>query len=260
MLDTFRSIRVSCPVPELLIGHVLGNGDHAVARHVNGCASCQTEAARLREAAGVLRSSAMLKPHRETADCPDEFALADFIDGRLAQEDRAPVVAHLLMCARCRTVVAAASSALADPAVTAAIPTSRPSRRWVLPIGAAAAAALVLTLWPGATPDQPSVDLRERTVTTTVAPQPISPRGLSDDPHQLVWSGVPHAERYRLRVYAADGSLLWSFDTADTLVALPDSARLTPGTVYFWKVEAQTEWKRWVASDLIEFRTRGSGR
>lgn len=251
---------MSCPVPELLIPYVLGDGDEAIARHVNGCASCRAEAARLREAASVLRSSAMLEPHRETAHCPDEFTLADFIDGRMARAAREPVVAHLLTCARCRTVVAAASSAISESRVTSAIPPSRASRRWVLPIGAAAAAALVLTLWPGTVRDRESVDLRERTVTTTVAPQPIAPRGVSNDAHRLVWSSVPRAERYRLRVYAADGALLWSLDTADTLAAIPDSVQLTPGTVYLWKVEAQTEWKRWVSSDLIEFRARGSGR
>jgi hypothetical protein len=44
------------------------------------------------------------------------------------------------------------------------------------------------------------------------------------------------------------------------LVALPESVVLSPRVTYFWKVEAQTEWRRWVASDLVEFQLTESER
>ncbi len=46
----------------------------------------------------------------------------------------------------------------------------------------------------------------------------------------------------------------------DTSVTLPASVVLSPQATYFWKVEAQTEWKRWVSSDLVQFRLVGPSR
>jgi hypothetical protein len=74
---------------------------------------------------------------------------------------------------------------------------------------------------------------------------------------RLIWSSVPGAERYRLRLYDREGSVLWTIETADTSVALPDSVRLRPRVPYFWRVEAQAEWMRWAASDLVSFQLVG---
>ena len=61
-----------------------------------------------------------------------------------------------------------------------------------------------------------------------------------------------------MRLYNGEGAVLWTVETADTLLAVPDSVVLSPRITYFWKVEAQTEWQRWAASDLAEFRLEGS--
>jgi len=250
---------MTCPTPETLVPHALGAKDPAVARHVEGCSTCQAEVGRLREAAGVLRAPASLERRTETPECLDELAIADFIEGRLGPEARAPVVAHLLTCARCRSVVKATGRLLADTAVARA--TESRWRRWRLPLGVAAAAALVLLLWPRSTDDSGSTPaLREPTLADTVAPIPIAPRGSVAQVDRLVWSSVPRAERYRLRLYDEEGAVLWTVETADTLVVLPDSIVLAPRVTYFWKVEAQTEWRRWVASDLVEFQLTESQR
>jgi hypothetical protein len=34
---------------------------------------------------------------------------------------------------------------------------------------------------------------------------------------------------------------------------VPDSVTLLPGQAYYWKVEADTGWDRWVSSRLVEF-------
>lgn len=249
MLEALARIRrVTHPTPESLIPFALDTDDPATARHLGACATCQTEIERLREATGLLRGAASLERRVETPDCLDELVVADFVEGRLTPESRAPVVAHLLTCARCRSVVKA----------TAAGPTVSERRwpRWSLPLGLAAAAALVLLLVPSGGDDSPSRGLREPTVTSTIAPVPIAPApGASvAQVDRLVWSSVPGAERYRVRLYDGDGSVLWTVETADTSAALPDSVSLRPRVPYFWRVEAQAEWMRWAASDLVSFQ------
>lgn len=258
---------MTCPAPEALVPQALGVGDPTIARHVEGCSTCQAEVARLQEAAGVLRAPASLERRAETPECLDELTIADFVEGRLDPQTRAPVVAHLLTCARCRSVVRATGRLLADPAVARELPSpkwapaGRGWRRWSLPLGIAAAAAVLVLLWPRSADDTGSTPgLREPTDTGTVAPVPIAPRASVARVDRLVWSSVARAERYRLRLYDNEGGVLWTLETSDTLVVLPDSVVLAPRVTYFWKVEAQTEWRRWAASDLVEFRLVGPSR
>ena len=248
-----RARHLTCPAPESLVPFALGGGDHTIAQHVERCPTCRAEVERLREAADSLRMAASADRRIETPDCLEENAIADFVEGRLAPEARTPVVAHLLTCARCRSLVRATGRLLADPALTPDV--RRPWRRWSVPLGLAAAAALVLAFWPSSGDHRsPPPELREPPLTSTLAPSPIAPRASVGQVDRLVWSSVPHAERYRVRLYDSAGSAVWTVETADTSVALPDSVGLTPRATYFWKVEAQTEWRRWAASDLVEFR------
>src|SRR5574341_298299 len=131
-----RSGPVTHPAPELLVPYALGAAAPPIARHVEHCATCQAEVKRLREAAGALRAPASLEHRRETPTCLDDLAIADFVEGRLGPEARAPVVAHLLTCARCRGAVKDTAAAAAAAAAQA------PRwRRWSVPLGLAAAAA-----------------------------------------------------------------------------------------------------------------------
>ena len=72
----------------------------------------------------------------------------------------------------------------------------------------------------------------------------------------LIWSSVPHADRYQVTLYDEAGSVLWETHTADTAVAVPETVRLIPGVPHYWKVAARTELGRWVASDLTSFTLR----
>lgn len=260
-----RGGRVTHPTPESLIPFALGADDPATALHVAACVACQAEIAQLREAAALLHSPVLLERRIETPDCLDELVIADFVDGRLTPEARAAAVAHLLACARCRSVVSATGRLIADGSVASEIPgvarvaAESRRRRWPLPLGLAAAAALALLLWPRSADDR-APGLREPTLTTTVAPLPIAPRDAVMRVDRLVWSSVPRAERYRLRLYDAEGTVVWRVETPDTSVALPDSIALSPGVTYFWRVEAETEWRRWASSELVEFRPVGPRR
>jgi len=255
--------RVTCPAPDSLVPHLLGAEDPIITRHVEGCAVCQAELARLREAAAVLRAQTTLERRNETPECLDEPTIADFVEGRLTPEARAPLVAHLLTCANCRSLVRATGRLLAADAVAKESPKAADHRwrRWSLPVGLAAAAAVLLFVWPRSTEHTDSTPgLREPTPTSTDAPVPIAPRASVVRVDRFVWSSVPRLDRYRLRLYDDEGAILWTVETADTLVALPDSVVLAPRVTYFWKVEAQTEWRRWTASYLVEFRLMGSKR
>jgi hypothetical protein len=254
--------RVTCPAPESLVPHALGAEDPTITRHLEGCAVCQAELARLQEAAGLLRAQRAFERRTETPGCLEESAIADLVEGRMTPEERAPLVAHLLTCAHCRSLVRATGALLADEAVAREIPrgVERPWRRWSLPLGLAAAAAVVLFLWPGIERTDSTPGLRDSTPTIINAPVPIAPRSSVARVDRFVWSSVPRVDRYRLRLYDAEGALLWTAETADTVLALPDSVVLAAPGPYFWKVEAQTEWRRWAPSDLVEFRLMGSQR
>jgi hypothetical protein len=253
-----RKRRVTHPAPEVLLPFALGEGDGATAAHVATCSSCRAEVDTMRESTGLLRSSTLLERRMETPECPDELVLADFVDGRLGPEARAPVVAHLLACARCRATVRATADLVARADVSAE-PGEKPRPRWVLPLGIAAAAAVLLFILPSPFSERSEPTLREPPLTNSVAPRPILPRGSVPRLEQLVWSSVPHAARYRVRLYDAQGNVVWLVDMKDTVATPPPTVALSPGG-YFWRVEAETEWRRWAASDLIAFRITESGR
>ena len=265
---TGRRVTANHPAPELLVPYALGAQDAATAQHVEACPTCRSEIEQLQETAGLLRGDAVLDRRTETPDCLDELVVADFVDGRLDTGARGRVVAHLLSCARCRSVVKATSGLAAETTVTDQVPARR-WRRWSIPLGLAAAAALVLLLLPGGDEDGAPPILREPTNARnqqaaaqqrSTAPRPIAPRGPVARVDQLLWASVPGVERYRVRLYSEAGDVLWTTETTDTLIAATRIPALAPDTPYLWMVEAQTEWRRWTASELVEFRiVKGGG-
>jgi len=169
--------------------------------------------------------------------------VAAFLHHALSAQARKRVEAHLDECARCRAELVQ---------VARLIRTAPSRRRYVLPMSLAAAAVLVLLLTPSVhIPGRP--EYREPAITTTAAPATISPLGEVGAARELIWSAVPRAGRYRVMLMDDGGTLLWRIETSDTTAAIPDSVRLRTGAQYFWKVEAETGFGRWVASDLIDF-------
>ena len=176
----------------------------------------------------------------------DSGEVAAYLDHALAPADQSGVEAHLADCDACRAEVVD---------VARLMRARRSPRRWYLPVGAvAAAAAALLLLIPRTGQDGPgSPDYREPVVGTTVAPVAIAPRGAIRTAARLIWSSVPHADRYEVALFDDAGHVLWETQTSDTAALLPDSVRFQPGASYNWKVKAQTSWNRWVSSDLVEF-------
>ncbi len=173
--------------------------------------------------------------------------IAAYLDNRLAPSDRSRIEAHAAKCEDCRAELIEAAWLLR---------TQPRQHRWYVPAGAvaAAAAAIFLALWSGSVTVPPGPPgFREPALTTAVSPTIVAPRGVSAGTRRLVWTGVRHADRYRLTLFDGSGSVVWETQTTDTFVALPDGVQLHRGAIYLWKVEAQTGWNRWVPSDLVEF-------
>jgi hypothetical protein len=85
-------------------------------------------------------------------------------------------------------------------------------------------------------------------------------RGVVSRPVHLVWTSVAFADRYRVTLFDDAGRAIYEMQTRDTSTVVPDSIHLEPQQHYFWKMEAQTGWNRWVASELIEFSVAPGGR
>jgi anti-sigma factor RsiW len=160
----------------------------------------------------------------------DANEVAAYVDRTLPQADRARVDAHLADCDDCRGEVVAVRRLVAG--------TPR-WRRWSVMGALAAAAVLVLVMWPSRpnqpVPEGPVVRGGEHTATAVV---PVAPAAVATLPLSFVWHAVPSATSYRLSLTSADGALLWSAATSDTSIALPDSVSLAAGGTYYYYVDA----------------------
>lgn len=195
-----------------------------------------------------------------TAACVDDDTIAALAAGTLRAEQRAAVVPHVASCARCRALVASVARALADGGVAREVrAVDKPGWHrvsWIaLPV--AAAAVLLLLVWPRGADDGGPVH-RAPPITAAPAPAPISPVGAVAEAPRLQWAAVPGADRYRVTLFDAGGSVLYETQLPDTVAALPDSIVLAPGRPYLWKVEAGTGFDRWAASELVEFSLAGA--
>jgi hypothetical protein len=62
------------------------------------------------------------------------------------------------------------------------------------------------------------------------------------------------ADLYEVRIWNTEGTVIYSKETKDTSIVLPEIIR--PGMRYLWDVKARTGWDRWVSSDLVELSLR----
>lgn len=184
------------------------------------------------------------------AEAPDDHLApeqsAGYLDGVLTREERAVVEAHLAVCSECRDEVVALR-----PVVQRRDP--RRSALRAVAVAGAAAAAVVLLLLPNRVSGPEQSTHRDRQDDVAPAVVPRAPAGEGLRPALLAWSPLAQASRYRVQVFDAEGSVLFRAEAADSALGLPDSVPLSPGRPYFWKVEADTGWDRWVSSGLVEF-------
>jgi hypothetical protein len=221
----------------------------------------------------MLRSLiAPLRPHLdqvrrlERAAQPDPACLTDAALAQVADGGGTPAQReHLAGCPLCRAHLVELHALLADGAVARELArlaprdraTDRRRTRWTIVAGAAAAAVLALVFVPPLVRNAGVDPLRDHPgVERGAVPLLVSPRGEVTARPEFRWSPVPEATQYRITVFDVEGGLVWSVETADSSAALPPDAAMTPGTSYWWRVEARVDFDRWVASDLANFTPR----
>lgn len=204
--------------------------------------------------------------HPSTPDCLDEDTLTALAEGTLDAETHTAVTPHVASCPRCRHLVASVARAIADPDVAKEIralvgDAAEGSRRrrvqrtgWIA-AGVAAASVLLLLAWPPPL-DEP-LPHRALPMTAAPAPEAVSPVGTVAEARSLRWTAAPGADRYRVTLFDAAGTILYETELADTVAVLPDSVLPVPGVTYWWEVEARVGFDRWAASGLIEFSVAG---
>lgn len=177
--------------------------------------------------------------------------IAAFVDQVATGEERARIASHLAECAECRAEFVDASR------IVAGLPRARAMRNRLWIPAAAAAAVVLILAWPRSLREAPvQMAHREGPVTATVAPRALIPIGSVDSVASLTWSSVPRTDRYNIRLFDADGAVVWERETPDTTIAIPTTVRLRSGRTYYWKVEAHIGFDRRAVSELIEFSIR----
>ncbi|NNM06583.1 MAG: zf-HC2 domain-containing protein [Gemmatimonadetes bacterium] len=181
---------------------------------------------------------------------PTDDEIVSYLGHELEGEALQRLERHLTQCTRCRQEVIDAKEILRTPRRI----------RWpvLAPVAAAAAVLVLFFSWPqsdGLPTGEPIH--REAPTELGVAPIPVSPIGSTVELGALVWTRVPRADRYRLTLFEAEGTVLFRANTVDTLAFLPDSTTLQAGRPYLWRVEARVGWDVWEASDLVEFQLEG---
>ena len=228
--------------------------------HSQRCLPCSRKVQQLQRAAAALH-------HADTStrsqECLDDATVADAAVFGLQSVDSS-VALHLSRCGYCRHRLSGGVAALTAPEVVEQLNLNRPleaagRRRTGNVVRFSLLAAVVATvlivprmLREGAGVSRTS-DLRDpdSTITMTVTPTGIAPRGKTGRNATLVWTSVPGAASYSVTVFNSQADVVWQTDTADTTAAiLPDLPTDQP---YFWKVAARTGWSRSVESDLVEF-------
>jgi hypothetical protein len=186
----------------------------------------------------------MMTDAQQTNPHLDDLLVARYLDRACDQTDRDRVEGHLAECSTCREELGALSEQLR---------TRPPRRRPAVVPWLAAAAALALVVW-GVVPHRSSVaPTRDLPITAALAPTPLQPLGTVVSVEALRWNAVPGAERYRLTLFSTDGQPLWQVTVPDTVVALPRTVGLRDRITYYWQVKAETDYGRWVESELVAF-------
>jgi hypothetical protein len=159
---------------------------------------------------------------------------AHYLAGRLQAADIEAYEAHYFGCDRCWRSLKRATEA------RAAFTLVRPRARW-RSWGLASAATLVLAVGTSLFLSRDPLDREQGLATFRGATDSIAIRSSSESGVlEVSWGRVADAERYRVRLYRADGGVVAERETVDTTLALPlDSIDATArsGALY-WQVQA----------------------
>ena len=182
--------------------------------------------------------------------------LGAFLANALTEEERDAVERHLVACAECRSDLVQAQRA-----VITAPSARRTSRRHWITLGAlAAAAVLVVAVWPRNNVTRSPVPIERDAPVTPVTAEVVtivspSANGEIDEATSTFTWNRDDGSSYRITVTDEGGRPLWTETTNDTSVVLPATAQLPRGARFFWYVDALRPDGRSVTSGINAFRT-----
>jgi hypothetical protein len=181
--------------------------------------------------------------------------VAAYADQGVSARDRIRIEEHLAECGECRLELLEVTRQLR----------SRPHlKRWhvIAPAAAAAAAAVIFFLaalfeTPARSDDvlrgsEPQAGREGNAAVVAVAPL----SGSTVDPENLVfiWHSLDRAF-YQLTLTDANGDVVLTLDTSDTVVALPSTTPLESERIYFWYVDALLPDGRSATTGVSQFAT-----
>lgn len=177
------------------------------------------------------------------ADVESRDLEAAYLAGRLSPDDAAAYEAHYFGCDRCWPALQRATELRATLAHTS-------RRRFRLNPTLAAAAVLVVFLGGWLAMRNRIASGPERVVRgtsdTLVVAASRSAAGLA-----AVWHPVSGADRYLVRLYAPDGTLLVERETADTAFAMAGDSLPPSAAGSLWQIQALDALRRPVARSAL---------
>ena len=173
-----------------------------------------------------------------------EAELAAFLDGGLVAAERERVEAHIDICDACRAELVDIGRAIERRGVRVSTTVTPLARRWWIPAAAAAGIMAIFMVPRLATRQRATADQTRATrVADGEGQRRIDLIAPTDDvtvpAAQMVftWHAV-QADVYRISLLTESGDSIWAKETTDTIASLPASVALSPGGVYFWRVDA----------------------
>jgi hypothetical protein len=104
------------------------------------------------------------------------------------------------------------------------------------------AAAAALAIWVGGTgrtPQTPPDDVRGPGAPSVLQIDAVRPAdGSTLGDLGFVWRAIANAVTYRVTITDTAGDEIWTQTTSDTILPRPAEAKLAPGHLYFWYVDA----------------------
>jgi len=183
----------------------------------------------------------------EVSDHPSVEAIAAYLSGKMSAEAVVALEAHLSNCRECRTEVTSARRLIKER--------SSPHRHWLIPGIAAAVLLIGVLMKPTGSSHverasrKQSADGRETIALVSPAGE-VGARGLV-----FSWRSAGAEARYALSLSDSAGNAVWESQTSDTSLALPQSIRLLPGSMYLWYVDASAPNGMTATSGVRSFRT-----
>jgi hypothetical protein len=183
---------------------------------------------------------------------PEPEQLEKLMNGEGSESERLELLEHVLRCPTCGPELDLLRTAAEG---SRAAERRAPATRWL-----ALAAAVLLMIGIG------TLTLRGHRVTTPAdvlrgKPESISliePAGGASiaRPVQLAWHRLDGATSYRVELLSKDGELIGTWNTPDTTLAIPDSARVSANESYDVWVRATLADRTQVSSPIVRFTVK----